>query len=283
MTAVIISGRDVADTTIETSLKPRVDALKKLNITPKLIVILIGDHAASASYVRQKEKYATKTGIESEVRRFDETVTETEILDELRQINADEKIHGVIVQLPVPKHISVPKILSTIDPKKDVDGFSAQNIGKLFLKQETLECCTPMGIMRMIAASGTEVAGANAVVVGRSNIVGKPVAMMLLNKNATVTICHSRTKDLAAHTKNADILVVAVGRPEMITAEHIKPGATVIDVGIHRKENGKLCGDVAFESAAAVAGKISPVPGGVGPMTVVSLIENTIKAAEMTV
>ncbi len=279
----ILSGRDTAQHVIKTNLAPRVAALKAKGVTPKLVVVLIGDHAASASYVRQKEKYAVKCAMESEVRRFDESVTEAEVLGELEAINADDTIHGVIVQLPVPKHISVPKVLSTIAPHKDVDGFHAENIGKLVQGEPCLQCCTPKGIMTMLRESGTELSGANAVVVGRSNIVGKPIAALLLNANATVTTCHSRTRNLVMHTKMADVLVIAVGRPQMINADHVKEGAVVIDVGIHRMEDGKLCGDVDFESVKDIVKLITPVPGGVGPMTVVSLIENTIEAAEKSV
>ncbi len=276
----IISGKEIAEKIIQTELIPRVDKLKKQNITPKLVVILIGEHPASASYVRQKEKFAKQAGIESEVRQFDETISEEEILSEIEKINEDSKIHGIIVQLPVPKHISVQKILRAIAPAKDVDGFTPENVGKLFLGEETLQSCTPKGIIRMIEESGEELTGKRVVVVGRSNIVGKPVAALCLNKNATVTVCHSKTKNLKKHLKTAEIVIVAVGRPEFIRGEDLPAGAVVIDVGIHRKEDGKLCGDVHFDSAKEVVSKISPVPGGVGPMTVVSLIENTVIAAE---
>jgi methylenetetrahydrofolate dehydrogenase (NADP+)/methenyltetrahydrofolate cyclohydrolase len=245
-----------------------------------LVVILIGDHAASASYVRQKEKFAERAGIIAETWRYESEVTEEKILSEIKSINENKTIHGVIVQLPVPDHVSVEKILRAISPEKDVDGFTPENIGQLFLGEPTLECCTPKGIIRMVEASGEDFNGKHVVVVGRSNIVGKPVAILALNKNATVTICHSRTQDLDAQIAQADILIVAVGRPEMITGTQIPAGCTVIDVGIHRKDGGGLCGDVEFESAVKKARAISPVPGGVGPMTVFSLIENTIEAAE---
>jgi len=282
MTATIISGKDMAENLLDNELKPRVEALKEKGITPKLVVMLIGNHAASASYVRQKEKFAERCGIAAETWAFEDNVTEAEILAEIEKINQDETIHGVIVQLPVPDHISVEKILRAISPEKDVDGFTPENVGQLFLGEPTLECCTPKGIIKMIEASGETLSGKHVVVVGRSNIVGKPVAILALNKSATVTICHSRTKDLDAQIAQADILIVAVGRPEMITGEQIPEGCTVIDVGIHRKETGGLCGDVEFESAVKKARAISPVPGGVGPMTVFCLIENTIEAAEAT-
>ncbi len=278
--AQIISGSEIASNLLEKDLKPRVYKLKEQGITPKLVVILVGEHAASASYVRQKEKFSAKAGIDSEIRRFENTISEEKILNEIQKINEDDSIHGVIVQLPLPDHVSVKKVLRAINPAKDVDGFTAENIGKLFLGEKTLECCTPKGIIRMLEASGEVLEGKKVVVVGRSNIVGKPVGILALNKNATVKICHSRTKDLNKEMADAEILIVAVGRPEFIHGDQIPKGCTVIDVGMHRKEDGKLCGDVHFESAEKVAGKISPVPGGVGPMTVFSLIENTIEAAE---
>ena len=278
--AKIISGKQIAEKIIETELVPRVEILKKSGIVPKLVVVLVGEHPASASYVKQKEKFAEKAGIHSEIRRFSDEISEAEILGEIAKINADPKIHGAIVQLPVPEKISVPKILRAIDPRKDVDGFTPENIGKLFLGEPCLECCTPKGIIRMIEESGEVLEGKKVVVVGRSNIVGKPVAALALNRNATVTICHSRTKNLNDEIKTADILIVAVGRPNFVHGDQIKSGCVVIDVGIHRTDDGKLCGDVDFESAEKVAAKISPVPGGVGPMTVVSLIGNTVEAAE---
>ena len=280
MTAQIISGKDISAKLIEQNLVPRVEKLKSQGITPRLIVILVGEHPASASYVRQKELSAEKAGIVAETWRYEDSVSEANILAEIEKINKDESIHGVIVQLPLPKHISIKKILSAIDPQKDVDGFTPQNVGALFLGEKTLECCTPKGIIRMIEESGETLEGKHVVVVGRSNIVGKPVAILALNKNATVTICHSRTQNLNDKLLQADILIVAVGIPEFISGDQIKKGALVIDVGIHRKEGGGLCGDVEFESAQLVAGKMSPVPGGVGPMTVYSLIENTVEAAE---
>ncbi len=278
--AEIISGKDLSQRIIETELIPRVAKLKTKGICPKLVVILVGEHPASASYVKQKEKSAALAGIESDVRRFPDSVSEQTILDELTAIEHDYSVHGVIVQTPLPKHISVEKVLSCISPRKDVDGWTAENMGKLARGEQTLESCTPKGIIRMIEASNTAISGANAVVVGRSNIVGKPVSLLLLNKGATVTTCHRNTKDVNTYLKDADIVVVAVGKIGLVRGEQLKPGCTVIDVGINRNDEGKLVGDVDFESAEKVAGKISPVPGGVGPMTVVSLIENTILAAE---
>ena len=279
MSAKVISGREVAETILTTDLKNKVLELNKKNIKPKLIVMLVGDMKASASYVAQKEKFAVKAGIESNVMRFEANVTEKEILSQIDNINSDKSIHGVIVQLPLPDHISVTKVLNRIDPSKDVDGFTPTNVGKLFLGEETLVSCTPKGIMQMLASTGTDLSGKNVTVVGRSNIVGKPVAILCLQQNATVTICHSRTKDLNSKLADAEIIIVAVGIPKFINGDQIPKGAIVIDVGIHNID-GKLCGDVDFDSASQKASAITPVPGGVGPMTVCALIENTIIAAE---
>mgnify|MGYP001309246767 FL=1 len=279
MVAKVISGREVAETILTTDLKNKVIELNKKNIKPKLIVILVGDMKASASYVAQKEKFAVKAGIESDVMRFEDSITETEILDQIDAINKDKSIHGVIVQLPLPDHISVAKVLNRIDPSKDVDGFTPTNVGKLFLGEDTLVSCTPKGIMQMLASTGTDLNGKNVTVVGRSNIVGKPVAILCLQQNATVTMCHSRTKDLNAKLADADVVIVAVGIPKFISGDQIPSDSIVIDVGIHNID-GKLCGDVDFESASLKASAITPVPGGVGPMTVCALIENTILAAE---
>ena len=279
MTAKIISGREVAENILTTNLKNKVIELNKKNINPKLIVILVGDMKASASYVAQKEKFAVKAGIESDILRFESSVTEEQILQEINKINNDNSIHGVIVQLPLPDHISVAKVLNSIDPSKDVDGFTPTNVGKLFLGEDTLVSCTPKGIMQMLDSTGTDLNGKNVTVVGRSNIVGKPAAILCLQQNATVTMCHSRTKDLDAKLSDADVIIVAVGIPKFIHGDQIPENCIVIDVGIHNIE-GKLCGDVDFESASKKATAITPVPGGVGPMTVCALIENTIIAAE---
>jgi methylenetetrahydrofolate dehydrogenase (NADP+)/methenyltetrahydrofolate cyclohydrolase len=279
MVAKVISGREVAENILTTDLKNKVIELNKKNIKPKLIVVLVGDMKASASYVAQKEKFAVKAGIESDVMRFESSVTESEILDQIDIINKDKNIHGVIVQLPLPDHISVAKVLNRIDPSKDVDGFTPTNVGKLFLGEDTLVSCTPKGIMQMLASTGTDLSGKNVTVVGRSNIVGKPVAILCLQQNATVTMCHSRTKDLNAKLSDADVVIVAVGIPKFINGDQIPKDSIVIDVGIHNID-GKLCGDVDFDSASLKASAITPVPGGVGPMTVCALIENTIIAAE---
>ncbi len=278
MTAKIISGREVAENILQ-DLKKRVDILKKKNITPKLVVVLVGDMKASASYVAQKEKFAVKAGIDSEVLRFNSEISESEILNQIDEINKDDEIHGVIVQLPLPDHISVTKVLNRIDPKKDVDGFTPTNVGKLFLGEETLVSCTPKGIMSMLESTGTDLNGKNVTVIGRSNIVGKPVSILCQQQNATVTMCHSRTKDLNAKLADADVVIVAVGVAKFISGDQSPSGAIVIDVGIHNID-GKLCGDVDFETASEKASAITPVPGGVGPMTVCALIENTIIAAE---
>ena len=279
MVAKVISGREVAENILTTDLKNKVIELNKKNIKPKLIVVLVGDMKASASYVAQKEKFAVKAGIESDVMRFESSVTESEILDQIDIINKDKNIHGVIVQLPLPDHISVAKVLNRIDPSKDVDGFTPTNVGKLFLGEDTLVSCTPKGIMQMLASTGTDLSGKNVTVVGRSNIVGKPVAILCLQQNATVTMCHSRTKDLNAKLSDADVVIVAVGIPKFINGDQIPKDSIIIDVGIHNID-GKLCGDVDFDSASLKASAITPVPGGVGPMTVCALIENTILAAE---
>ena len=288
MVAKVISGREVAENILTTDLKNKVIELNKKNIKPKLIVILVGDMKASASYVAQKEKFAVKAGIESDVMRFESSVTESEILDQIDIINKDKSIHGVIVQLPLPDHISVTKVLNRIDPSKDVDGFTPTNVGKLFLGEDTLVSCTPKGIMQMLASTGTDLSGKNVTVVGRSNIVGKPMASLLLSSNCTVTITHSKTKNLKEHCSNADILISAIGRPEMIDDTYIKPNAIIIDVGINRlkldnaktnEKKYKIVGDINFEKVINVSQKITPVPGGVGPMTIACLMHNTVKAA----
>ncbi len=279
MVAQIISGRDVAEKILTTKLKDKVEQLKTKGVTPTLVVILVGEVKASASYVAQKEKFAAKAGIKSEVRKFPTTISEEEILNEIEKINNDSKIHGVIVQLPLPDHISITKILNSIDPSKDVDGFTPTNVGKLFLGEETLVSCTPKGIMLLLESVDTDLKGKNVTVIGRSNIVGKPVSILCQQQHATVTMCHSRTKDLNSKLSDADVIIVAVGVPKFVHGDQIPKNSIVIDVGIHNIE-GKLCGDVDFESAKDKAAAITPVPGGVGPMTVCALIENTIIAAD---
>ena len=278
MTAQIIDGKSIA-LQVRQGLQPRVDALKARGITPGLTVVVVGDDPASAIYVRNKERASQKLGMNGTVMRLPEQTTQEELLEVVRKLNTDESIHGILVQLPLPSHIDEHAILRAIDPDKDVDGFHAMNAGRLLNGEKGFVACTPKGVMRLLETTGVDLNGKNAVVVGRSNIVGKPMALLLLQKNCTVTIAHSRTRDLAAVTRNADILVVAVGRAGMITGEMIKPGAVVMDVGINRVD-GKVVGDVDFESASQVASYITPVPGGVGAMTIAMLMENTVEAAE---
>lgn len=278
MTAQIIDGKSIA-LQVRQGLQPRVDALKARGITPGLTVVVVGDDPASAIYVRNKERASQKLGMNGTVMRLPEQTTQEELLEVVRKLNADESIHGILVQLPLPSHIDEHAILRAIDPDKDVDGFHAMNAGRLLNGEKGFVACTPKGVMRLLETTGVDLNGKNAVVVGRSNIVGKPMALLLLQKNCTVTIAHSRTRDLAAVTRNADILVVAVGRAGMITGEMIKPGAVVMDVGINRID-GKVVGDVDFEGASQVASYITPVPGGVGAMTIAMLMENTVEAAE---
>ena len=278
MTARIIDGKSIAKELRE-SLAPRVAALKEQGITPGLTVIVVGDDPASAIYVRNKERACVKLGMNSQVLRFPAETTQEEILNTVRLLNRDDSVHGILVQLPLPRHIDEQAVLRAIDPDKDVDGFHAMNAGRLMNGEPGFVACTPKGVMRLLEVSGVELDGKNAVVVGRSNIVGKPMALLLLQKNCTVTIAHSHTKDLAAVTRSADILVVAVGRAGFITGDMIKPGAAVMDVGINRVD-GKVVGDVDFESAKEVASCITPVPGGVGAMTIAMLMENTVEAAE---
>ena len=278
MTARIIDGKSIAKGLRE-SLAPRVAALKEQGITPGLTVIVVGDDPASVIYVRNKERACVKLGMNSQVLRFPAETTQEDILNTVCLLNQDDSVHGILVQLPLPRHIDEQAVLRAIDPDKDVDGFHAMNAGRLMNGEPGFVACTPKGVIRLLEVSGVELDGKNAVVVGRSNIVGKPMALLLLQKNCTVTIAHSHTKDLAAVTRNADILVVAVGRAGFITGGMIKPGAAVMDVGINRV-NGKVMGDVDFESAKEVASCITPVPGGVGAMTIAMLMENTVEAAE---
>ncbi len=278
--AIIIDGKMVS-AHLREEIKNEVTALKeKDGVTPGLAVILVGNDPASAVYVRNKKRACEETGMLSRVITLPEETSEAALLNMLGELNQDESIHGILVQLPLPKHISEEKVIAAIDPRKDVDAFHTENVGKIMLGDPEFLPCTPAGVMELLHYYNIPVAGNDCVIVGRSNIVGKPQAMLLLAENGTVTICHSRTKNLAEKTKVADILVVAVGRPNFITGEMIKPGATVIDVGINRLPDGKLCGDVEFASAEPVAGAITPVPGGVGPMTITMLLKNTLRAAK---
>ena len=277
--ATILNGKQVA-AEIRAELKTRAEALRKDGIVPCLAVLLAGDDPASKIYVRNKKRACEEIGIESRELLFPESVTEEELIAQIRALNEDAAVDAMLVQLPLPRHINEARVLAEIAPEKDADGFHVVNAGRLFTGQTSVLPCTPAGCMELLRRANVEFSGKHAVVVGRSNIVGKPMAMLLLNEHCTVTICHSRTKDLARFTRDADILVAAVGRPGIITGEMIKPGAAVIDVGINRLESGKLMGDVDFESAEPVAGAITPVPGGVGPMTIAMLMQNAILAAE---
>ena len=281
MTTNRIDGKEVAAQVTE-NVKKRVEVLKEKGLTPGLAVVLVGNNSASQTYVNNKTKTCERLGMYSVMVTLDENMSEEELLQNVAALNNDEKIHGILVQLPLPKHINEDRVISAISPLKDVDGFHPENVGKMMIGQQTFIPCTPFGVMKLLEYSDVDVAGKHAVIIGRSNIVGKPMGQLLLQKDATVTYCHSKTKDLRAMTKQADILVVALGRAKMIDASYIKDGAVVIDVGINRDENNKLCGDVDFESAKEVASKITPVPGGVGPMTIAMLMENTCLAAENT-
>ncbi|WP_085991941.1 bifunctional methylenetetrahydrofolate dehydrogenase/methenyltetrahydrofolate cyclohydrolase FolD [Oceanobacillus senegalensis] len=278
MTAEIINGKDLAQE-IRMGMKEEVTQLKERGISPHLTVVLVGDNPASRSYVKGKEKAAAEVGISSSVIELPADTSEKALLDRIHTLNEDENVDGILVQLPLPKHISEQKVIETINPAKDVDGFHPVNIGRMMIGEDTFLPCTPYGILTMLQSRDITIEGKHAVVIGRSNIVGKPVGQLLLNENATVTYCHSRTPDLREVTSKADILVVAIGKPNVITAEDIKDGAVVIDVGINRLETGKLTGDVDFDGTKEKASFITPVPKGVGPMTIAMLLKNTIKAA----
>ena len=277
MAAQLIDGKALS-ASVKEALRLQTEELKAAGITPGLAVILVGEDPGSQIYVRNKEKACEQIGIRSVVLRLPDTTTQQELEEHIRIFNEDEAIDGILVQVPLPKHMDEAAALSLIRPDKDVDGFHVVSMGRLFGGLDTLVACTPKGVLEMIHSTGVSLTGKEAVVVGRSNNVGKPIAMLLLQENATVTMCHSRTKDLKAHTRRADILVAAVGRPKFITGDMIKPGAVVIDVGINRVD-GKVIGDVDFESASQAAGYISPVPGGVGLMTVAMLMKNTLQIA----
>ena len=279
MAARIIDGKAISEQ-LRDKLREEVASLSERGAKPCLAVIIVGEDPASKVYVRNKERACKQLGMDSILLRLPESTTQEELLGEVRRLNADRAVNGVLVQLPLPAHLDEQAVLREISPEKDVDGFHAVNAGRLMQGERCTVACTPAGCLDLIRSTGVKIEGAEAVVVGRSNIVGKPMAMLLLQNNATVTICHSRTRNLAEVTRRADILVAAVGRPRMITGDMIKPGAVVIDVGINRVD-GKLVGDVDFESAQEVAGWITPVPGGVGPMTITGLMRNTIAATRM--
>ncbi|MDW2885547.1 bifunctional methylenetetrahydrofolate dehydrogenase/methenyltetrahydrofolate cyclohydrolase FolD [Exiguobacterium artemiae] len=276
--AVVIDGKQVAQS-YRLKLKEEVARLKEERIQPKLTVILIGEDPASQSYVRGKEKAAQEIGMDSDLIRLPEETKESELLHLIERLNADASVHGILVQLPLPKHIDESKVIFAISPEKDVDGFHPVSVGKMMIGEPTFLPCTPNGILHLVKEMNVPIAGRHVVVVGRSQIVGKPVGMLFLNESATVTYCHSKTADLGAMTRQADILIVAVGVPKLITADMVKPEAVVIDVGVNRVD-GKLVGDVEFEAVKEVASMITPVPGGVGPMTITMLLHNTIEAAK---
>ncbi|MET1247816.1 bifunctional methylenetetrahydrofolate dehydrogenase/methenyltetrahydrofolate cyclohydrolase FolD [Sporolactobacillus sp. STCC-11] len=278
MGAKLIDGKAIAAGKKQV-MKVRVDAMRRRGVVPGLAVILVGENPASMSYVKGKIRDCKEVGFYSELIRLPETVTEEHLLEKIAQLNGNDAIHGLLVQLPLPNQISEQKVIQAISPEKDVDGFHPINVGRLVTKQEGFVSCTPVGIIEMLKAIDVPVAGKHVVIVGRSNIVGKPAALLFLNLDATVTICHSKTRPLAQYTKQADILVAAAGKEALIRAEDIKPGAIVIDVGMNRNQAGKLVGDVAFDELKEKAGYITPVPGGVGPMTRVMLLENTLIAA----
>lgn len=281
MAAQLLDGKTMSNELRE-KLALRVENLKARGVTPGLAVILVGEDPASQIYVKNKGLGCAQVGMHSVTIRLPETTTQQELETQIDQLNGDSSIHGILVQLPLPAGLDEAAALARIAPEKDVDGFHVVNAGKLFTGQKGVVACTPKGAMEMIRRTGIDLSGKEAVVVGRSNIVGKPMAMLLLQQNATVTMCHSRTQHLAEHTRRADVLVAAVGKPRFITADMVKPGATVIDVGINRVD-GKVVGDVDFDAVKEVASWITPVPGGVGRMTITMLLENTIEAAERTV
>ena len=275
----LLNGKELAQK-LQQEMTQEVTELKEKGLQPGLAVILVGEDPASQVYVRNKERAANNIGMYSVVYRLPEITSEADLIAKIEELNHDDKVHGILVQLPLPKHINEDLVLDTIDPAKDVDGFHPMNLGNLFAGKPTMIPCTPAGIMELINLSGLDLAGKHAVIIGRSNIVGKPMAHLLLQANATVTICHSKTKDLPKVAKQADVLVVAIGRANFVTADFVKEGAVVIDVGINRDENNKLTGDVKFDEVAPLTSYITPVPGGVGPMTITMLMRQTIDAAK---
>ena len=277
--AIIIDGKRISQE-IKDELKDKVEALKAVGKKAALAVVQVGNDPASCVYVNNKKKACAYIGIESLSYELEEETTEEELLELIKRLNEDEKVHGILVQLPLPKHINEDKIIQAISPKKDVDGFHPENVGKLVIGEKGFVSCTPAGVIQLLKRSNIEIAGKNCVVVGRSNIVGKPMALLMLRENATVTIAHSKTQNLKELCKTADILIVAIGKPRFITSEYIKEGAVVIDVGIHRDKNNKLCGDVKYEDVVEIASAITPVPGGVGPMTIAMLMNNCVEAME---
>ncbi|MDU0331639.1 MULTISPECIES: bifunctional methylenetetrahydrofolate dehydrogenase/methenyltetrahydrofolate cyclohydrolase FolD [Paenibacillus] len=279
MTAPIINGKQISED-IRKDLRAEVEQLVKQGFTPGLAVVLVGEDPASQVYVRNKEKACHELGYYSEVHRLPADTSQADLLALVDKLNHQANIHGILVQLPLPKHIDEKAVIDAISPEKDVDGFHPINVGNLMIGDDSLLPCTPAGVIELIKRTGVEIAGKHAVVIGRSNIVGKPVSLLLQRENATVTMCHSRTANMKELTRLADILVVAIGRANFVDASYVKPGAVVIDVGMNRLDNGKLAGDVDFESVKEISGPITPVPGGVGPMTITMLMQNTLIAAK---
>ncbi|QDW84928.1 bifunctional methylenetetrahydrofolate dehydrogenase/methenyltetrahydrofolate cyclohydrolase FolD [Staphylococcus pasteuri] len=280
MVAKLLDGKQIAKD-YRQGLKEQVEELKTKGYTPKLSVIIVGNDGASLSYVKSKKKAAEKIGMISEIIHLDEDTSEQDVLSELERLNNDDSVSGILVQVPLPEQVSEQKVLEAINPEKDVDGFHPSNIGKLYIDEQTFVPCTPLGIMEILKHADIDIEGKNAVVIGRSHIVGQPVSKLLLQQNATVTILHSRSKDMASFVKDADIVVSAVGKPELVTKDMVKEGAVIIDVGNTPDENGKLKGDVDFEEVKEVAGAITPVPGGVGPLTITMVLNNTLLAEKM--
>ena len=280
MTAQLIDGNALSQQ-VRAEVAQRAAALTARGLKPGLAVVLVGDNPASQVYVRNKVKACADAGLHSVLEKYETSMSEAELLARVEALNKDPAIHGILVQLPLPKHIDDHKVIEAISPAKDVDGFAIESAGALMVGETGFKACTPYGCMKMLESIGMkDLRGKHAVVIGRSNIVGKPMAMMLLQANATVTVCHSGTADLAQHTRQADIVVAAVGKRDVLTADMVKPGAVVIDVGMNRNDEGKLCGDVDFAGVKEVAGWITPVPGGVGPMTITMLLVNTLESAE---
>lgn len=280
MVTKILDGKQIAKD-YRQGLQDQVEALKEKGFTPKLSVILVGNDGASQNYVRSKKKAAEKIGMISEIVHLEETATEEEVLNELNRLNNDDSVSGILVQVPLPKQVSEQKILEAINTEKDVDGFHPINIGKLYIDEQTFVPCTPLGIMEILKHADIDLEGKNAVVIGRSHIVGQPVSKLLLQKNASVTILHSRSKDMASYLKDADVIVSAVGKPGLVTKDVVKEGAVIIDVGNTPDENGKLKGDVDYDAVKEIAGAITPVPGGVGPLTITMVLNNTLLAEKM--
>ncbi len=280
MVAKILDGKQIAKE-YRQGLQQQVEELNKQGYTPKLSVILVGNDGASQSYVKAKKKAAEKIGMISEIVHLDETTSEENVLKELERLNNDDSVSGILVQVPLPKQVSEQKVLESINPDKDVDGFHPSNIGKLYIDEQTFVPCTPLGIMEILKHADIDLEGKHAVVIGRSHIVGQPVSKLLLQANATVTVLHSRTKDMSEHLKDADVIVSAVGKPGLVSKDVVKEGAVIIDVGNTPDENGKLKGDVDYEEVKEIAGAITPVPGGVGPLTITMVLNNTLLAEKM--